>query len=85
MIWQFKTGEYSFHAGAISKLENGNYIVAASCDFDDASCNMLVFEADADGASVANVTIPQEDTMGGYRTDVWSSLEGEKVLEHALV
>ena len=81
LVWEFVTGEYSTHAGAITKMDNGNYIVAESCDGTiTTSCNMLVWEVDASGKEVAKVITPQNGNMGSYRTDPWTSIGGEAIL-----
>jgi hypothetical protein len=74
-VWEFVTGYYSFHAGSIAKMPNGNYIVGQSCDGQNiprSNCNMVSWEVDSTGNAVAMMATPPSDVgAGGYRTDVW--------------
>eukprot|EP00622_Pseudochattonella_farcimen_P004552 FR739952.1.p1 GENE.FR739952.1~~FR739952.1.p1 ORF type:complete len:228 (+),score=32.54 FR739952.1:187-870(+) len=82
-VWEFVTGEYSQHAGAIDKMSNGNYIIAESCDghITDESCNMVVWEVDSDGNEVSKAITPARgSSMGSYRCEPWDSIGGEKTL-----
>ena len=82
LVWEFVTGEYSFHAGAANRMDNGNYIISHSCDGTiQASCNMLTFEADAAGNEVARIVTPKVGDSYGYRTEPWTTIFGERVLE----
>jgi hypothetical protein len=83
-VWEFVTGEYSFHAGSIQKMSNGNYIVGESCDGERegtlTGCNAVAWEVDPSGNAVAKVVTPKaQEGPGAYRTQVWSGIFGEGV------
>lgn len=81
LIWEYVTGEYSTHAGAITKMDNGNFVVAASCDTNSLSnCNMEVFEVDEDGNLISTALTPENGSMGSYRTEPWTTIGGESIL-----
>ena len=86
LVWEFrpmlgskdgKTPAYSFHAGSVYRLPNGNTVGAASCDNDQAGtdCTHIVYEADAKGDEVARVTVPNPSDSNPMAYAAWQLRE----------
>ena len=61
VVWEFNPGDgwFGSHGGSVDRLDNGNTVVAATCDEENAStCNMRVWEVDENQELLGELVLP---------------------------
>merc|ERR1712046_484971 len=87
------THAYSFHAGSVARLSNGNTLGAFVCDnaLAGSNCTHMLYEVDSTGKEVSRFRIPALDSSTvdtgkaaqGYRGLPMDSIAGERRVQRA--